>query len=150
MQRSLWSAFRKPWFSHTFSVIRQYQNYWKCMEISRWYCKTPYSKGARCIRLIVLQNKKTQKCEFVTNLFSRKFFNRWNALFIVIYHFWILSSKWEPKQVILRAYFMYSYSGIRSSLTFTVHMVWKRISKISPGSTNHNTLIFAFWWFLQG
>ena len=32
MQRSPWSVFRKPWFSHTFSVIRQYQNYrnvWK-------------------------------------------------------------------------------------------------------------------------
>ena len=32
MQRSPWSVLRKPWFSHRFSVIRQYQNYRKCME----------------------------------------------------------------------------------------------------------------------
>ena len=36
MQRSPWSVFRKPWFSHTFSVIRQYQNYRKCMEELRF------------------------------------------------------------------------------------------------------------------
>ena len=32
MQKSPWSVFRKPWFSHTFSVFRQHQNYRKCMK----------------------------------------------------------------------------------------------------------------------
>ena len=36
VQRSPWTVFRKPWFSHTFSVIRQYQNYRKYMEKLRF------------------------------------------------------------------------------------------------------------------
>ena len=36
VQRSPRSVFRKPWFSHTFSVIRQYENYRKCMEKLRF------------------------------------------------------------------------------------------------------------------
>ena len=44
--------------------------------------------------------------------------------------------------MLLRAYSLYSYSGKRSLLTFTIHMVCMekddKLSKISSGGTNHN------------
>ena len=69
-----WSVFRKPWYSHTFSVIRQHQNYKKCMETLTFSKNWPRTSLHSRFKVQFLwtpkllgSHKKHQKNEFRKN-----------------------------------------------------------------------------------
>ena len=68
------SVFRKPWFSHTFSVIWQNQNFRKCMEklsFSKNWSRTSLHSRFRELflwtRKLLFSKRKHQICEFGKN-----------------------------------------------------------------------------------
>ena len=92
VQRSPWSVFRKPWFSHTFSVIRQYQNYRKCMEKLRfsknWSQTSLHSRF--CVLFLWTRKSLISKRKHQNNIWIQEelagFDSNTNLLIIISHH----------------------------------------------------------------
>jgi len=117
-------------------------------DMSRWHCKTHYSKGVfewSYSGMRILRNVILLQISWIVNFWTAGML--YSSLFIISTRFLDFTTQWEPKQVILRAYSLYSYSGIRSLLTFTIHMVWKMTNSVK--FHQEALTITPFWLFLQ-
>ena len=105
----------------------------------------PNSLLQGCIRMIVLRNKSTQKYDFVTILFNQNCFGRgWYALFIVIYNLRQISGFYHPMRAKTSDFkSLFPVFVFRKTVLTDFHHSHgleedDKLSKISPGGTNHN------------